>query len=79
MKNICKKAGQKLSALLRISSYVEDIQTKLIYNAMIKPQFNYCPLIWMFCSKKSNKLIKTQERALKLACMDNTKNFQFVN
>ena len=27
---------------------------------MIKPQFNYCPLIWMFCSKKSNKLIKTQ-------------------
>ena len=32
IKNICRKAGQKLGALLR----------------MIKSQFNYSPLIWMF-------------------------------
>ena len=32
IKNICRKAGQKLSALLR----------------MIKSQFSYSPLIWMF-------------------------------
>ena len=77
IKNICKKAGQKLSALLRISPYLDDKQTKVIYNTMIKSQFNYCPLIWMFCSRKSNNLInKTQERALRLTYKDNIKTFE---
>ena len=55
IKNICKKVGQKLSALLRISPYVADTQTKVIGKTMVKSKFNYCPLIWRFCSRKSNK------------------------
>ena len=44
---------------------------------MIKPQLNYCPLVWMFCSKKSNNLAnKVQERALRLTYKDNENNFQ---
>ena len=32
---------------------------------MAKSQFNYCPLVWMFCPRRSNNLItKVQERAL---------------
>ena len=66
IKSISKKAGQKLSALLRI-----------IYNKMIKCQFNYSPLVWLFCSRKSNNLIdKVQERALRLTYKDNENNSQ---
>ena len=41
IKNISKKAGQKLSALLRISPYLKNNKKKVIYNTMIKSQFNY--------------------------------------
>ena len=44
IKNICRKAGQKLSALLRISPYLDQRKEFLLYNSMIKSQFNYCPL-----------------------------------
>ena len=72
-----KKRGQKLSALLRISPYLEDKKKRVIYNTMIKSQFNCCPLVWMFCSGKSKNLInKVQERALSLTYKGNVNNFQ---
>ena len=43
IKNICRKAGQKLSALLRISPYLDQRKKVLLYKSMIKSQFNYCP------------------------------------
>ena len=52
IKSISKKAGQKLSALLRIYLYLENDRKKVIYNTMIKSQLNYCRLVWMFCPKK---------------------------
>ena len=68
IKNICRKAGQKLSALpLRISLYINTDKKALLYKSMIKSQFAYCPLVWMFCFRQSNSLInKVHERALKL-------------
>ena len=48
IKSICRKAGQKLGALLRITNYLNSSQKKLIFSGMIKSQFSYCPLIWMF-------------------------------
>ena len=56
-KNICRKAGQKLSALLRINPYLDQGKKVLLYKSMIKPQFNYCPLVWMFFPRQSNNLI----------------------
>ena len=38
---ISKKAGQKLSALLRISPYLKNNKKKVIYNTLIKSRFNY--------------------------------------
>ena len=67
IKNISKKAGQKLSALLRISPYLKNNKKKVIYNTMIKSQFNYFPLVWMFYSRKSNNMVnKVQKIALRL-------------
>ena len=44
---------------------------------MIKSQFNYCPLVWMVCSRKSSNMInKVQERALRLTYRGNENNFQ---
>ena len=38
---------------------------------MIKSQFNYCPLVWMFCSRQSNNLInKMYEQSLKISHKD---------
>ena len=77
IKSISKKAGQKLSALLRTSLYLKNDRKKVTYNTMIKSQFNYCPLVWMFCSKKSNNMIKkVQEGALRLTYKGNENNFQ---
>ena len=46
-KNIRKKAGQKLSALLRISPCLNQGKKIILYKSMLKSQFNYCPLVWM--------------------------------
>ena len=45
IKNICRKAGEKLRALLRITNYLNSCEKKLIFSRMIKSQFRYCPLI----------------------------------
>ena len=77
IKEICKKAGQKLSALLRMSPYIDKDKRKIIYNSIIKSQFNYCPLVWMFCLRKSNNLMnKIQERALRITHNDFESDFE---
>ena len=47
---LCNKASQKLHALARIAGK----QKRKIMKAFISPQFSYCPLVWMFQSKKLN-------------------------
>ena len=78
IKNICRKAGNKLSALLRISSHINTDKKALLYKSMIKSQFAYCPLVWMFCFRQSNKSIKkVHERVLKLIYQGNC-NFEVL-
>ena len=44
---------------------------------MIRSQFSYCPLIWMFSSRKSNNLInKVHERSLRIVSGDNHSSFK---
>ena len=38
---------------------------------MIKSQFNYCPLVWIFYSRQSNNLIKKiHQRSLSISYED---------
>ena len=77
IKSICNQAGKKLNALARISHYLGEHKRKLLMNAFITSQFNYCPIIWMFCQRKSNNLInRIHERALRIAYNDYTSNFE---
>ena len=79
IKNICRKAGQKLSTLLRTSPYFDHRKKVLLYKLMIKSQFNYCPLVWMFCSRQLNNLInEAHEKGLRLTYRDETKDFQQI-
>ena len=48
----------------------------LLYNSFILSQFNYCPLIWMFCGKVvNNELNRTHKRALRILFNDYTSTF----
>ena len=79
IKSLCRKAGQKLNALARISNYLTHDQKRLLLNSIIKSQFSYCPLIWMFCSRSLNNLInRIQERALRLIHNDHVSSFQDI-
>ena len=58
--NLC---NQKLNALARISKYIEPNQKRLIMKAFITSQFAYCPLVWMFHSRKiNNRINRLHER-----------------
>ena len=73
---MCCEAGQKLSALLRFSAYIDTNKRKTIYTSMVKSQLNYCPQLWMFCLRSSNNLInKVKERALRITYNDQLTDF----
>ena len=56
---LCSKACQKLHALS-----MKPLQRRIIMKAFISSQFGYCPLIWMFHSRKlNNRINKIHERA----------------
>ena len=57
VKSICKKAGQKLHALSRISHFLGTEQLKRIMRAFILSQFNYCPLVWTAIEHLTTKSI----------------------
>ena len=76
---LCKKASQKVAALSRLSSYLHNSEKKLIFNSIIKSQFSYCPLVWMFCSRTSNNMInKLHERSLRIILNDYSSNFNIL-
>ena len=52
-KNLCRTAQYKLHALRQIRKYLTLDKAKLLGNAFIDSQFNYAPLIWMFCHKST--------------------------
>ena len=46
-------------------------QKEILLSAFINSHFSYCPLIWMFCSKKSTKKINAvHERSLRITLKD---------
>ena len=71
IKYLCSKASQKLGALQRFSNLL-DAQKK----NLIKSQFSYCQLVWMFCSRRSNSPVNNvQERALRIVYDDHNSSY----
>ena len=70
--NITKKANRKFNTLTPVQKYMTTDQKKLIFSSSIKSQFTYCPLIWMFCTKRSlrrtNNIHKRRLRLIQQNC-----------
>ena len=49
--NFVCKAQYKLHALRRIRNFLNVEKAKKLGNAFIDSQFNYAPLVWIFCRK----------------------------
>ena len=76
VKTICKKASQKLTAISRMSHYLSEKKRKVLIASFFESQFNYCPLVWMFCGRRLNHRInKLHERALRIAYNDYSSDF----
>ena len=55
IKNMCMKAGQHLNVLQSLSKFLSAKPRHLIFNSFIQSKFNYCPLVWHFCSKANTE------------------------
>ena len=66
-------------ALARISHYLSDHKRKILMKSFIISQFNYCPIIWMYCQRKCNHRInRIHERALRIAYNDYVSDFNVL-
>ena len=69
--SLSKKASQKLNALSRIAFSMTFDQRRLILNSFLTSHFSYCPIVWMFHSRKLNERINhIHERALRIVYKD---------
>ena len=74
---LCSKASQKLHALTRVAHFMKIEQRRLIMKSFINSQFGYCPLVWMFHSRKLNNRINSiHERSLRVVYDDNVSTFE---
>ena len=62
---LCSKANQKLSAFPRIAKLLSLNKRRTLFKAFVESQFKYCPIAWMFHSRRTNnKINKLYERTL---------------
>ena len=74
---LCSKVNKKVSAFARLNNYISREQALTVCNAVILSNFNYCPLIWLFCNKGANKEIdRTHKRALRILYEDYDSSFE---
>ena len=75
--NICTNASSKITALSRMMNFIPVEKKRLLMKAFIESQFAYCPLLWMFCSRKMNNRINhIHERALRIVYEDYSSSFE---
>ena len=76
VKTLCKKAIQKLHAL--ISCYMDTEKLKQVMQAFVSSHFSYCrPLVWMFYDRTLNHRINhIHERALRFAHKNHQTDFE---
>ena len=55
--NICSRVSKKLHALARISQYMSIHKRRMTMKVFIASEFGYCPLVWMFHSRKLNSRV----------------------
>ena len=73
---LCKKAATQLNVLKRLRAYIGFDARKVLVQSFVYSNFNYCPMVWHFCSAKSmHKIEKVQERALRFLHNDHASSY----
>ena len=73
----CKKAGRKLSVLVRICKFMTIERRRMLMKTFIESQFGYCTLVWMCCNRSCNNPINhLHERALRIVYNANVSSFE---
>ena len=68
---LCSKVHQKVGAFARLNTYLSPDQATEICNTIILSNFNYCPLVWLFCSDAANDEINgAHKRCLQILYQD---------
>lgn len=77
IQGLCSKVNQKVSAFARLNTYLSLDQATKICNAIILSNFNYCPLVWLFCSDAANSMInRAHKRTLRVLYQDYESSLQ---
>ena len=72
IEKLTKKIASGIGALKRIRHLIPASTLHLIYQALIKPHFDYCDIVWGNCGKTlRDKLQKLQNRAARVLTFSN--------
>lgn len=73
---MCKRASWHISAIARISKFLDKTCLIRLFHAFVLSNFQYCNTVWHFCSKENQiKLEKVQKRALRVVLNDYTSDY----
>ena len=65
--NICNKITSGISALRRLKEFIDRKSLAFVYNAIVRPYFDYCCELWdVFGETQSKRLQKLQNRAARI-------------
>ena len=72
IEKLTKKIASGIGALKRIRHLIPASSLHLIYEALVKPHFDYCDIVWGNCRKTlRDKLQKLQNRAARVLTFSN--------
>ena len=57
--NLCKKGCQRLNTIVRLAPFMNVDKKRIKMKAFIEPQFGYCPLVWIFHSRRIDNNINS--------------------
>ena len=64
---ICKKVTAGISAIRRIRPFVDQDTLILIYNAIVRPYFDYCSEVWDVVGEAQSKRLQKTGTLARLA------------
>jgi hypothetical protein len=77
--SLIKKAGGQLNYLISKKHCLEQDARKVLIESFIMANFNYCPLVWLFCNNKlKTKQESVQRRALRFLYDDYESDYEHL-
>ena len=76
IKELCRKAGAKLNAIKRLGIFLNEKERKLLVDAHVTSQFNYCSIVWHFCGlTEIHKMEKLHERSIRFIYNEQSQDY----